>query len=100
MLKIQELEVGDFIALLSEAIENAFGKQSHLLQSQKEDPPKIKDLLTQKQAAEYLGVSVQTLISWRHKGLLTGHTIGKMVYYYTEEIHSAINEGNFKRRKS
>ncbi len=89
-------EVEDIRSLFSEVIQNVLNSNNSILTQSREPPIFRKELLTQKDAAEYLGISVQTLISWRHRGLIRGHTKSRLVYFFLDEIHQAIKEGNVK----
>ena len=51
---------------------------------------KVK-LLTRKQAAEMLSISLTTLKVWTTNGSLPGYQLGGKVYYKEEEILSAMN---------
>jgi len=52
---------------------------------QKQEKP-----LTQLQAAEFLGKSRQTLISWRKKGIIQGKRLGGRIYYFESELLDAM----------
>lgn len=45
-----------------------------------------EDRLTQKEAAELLGVSVQCLIKWKKKKLIPFYQIGRSVFYSKKEL--------------
>ena len=97
--QVEGLDVEDFKTLISETFKNLIKEHNETLRTGLDPPQNSKDLLTQKAAAELLNVSVQTLIKWRTQNLLKGHTKGRMVYYFLDEIHQAIREGNFKPKK-
>jgi len=46
--------------------------------------------LSQKQAAEFLGRSRQTLINWRKKGIIQGKRLGGRVYFFESELLEAM----------
>lgn len=46
--------------------------------------------ISQKEAIKFLGKSRQTLISWRNKGIIEGHTLGGRVYYLKSELLAAL----------
>ncbi len=53
-------------------------------------PPEAEQPISQPAAIEFLGKSRQTLIKWRKKGIITGHTLGGRVYYLKSELLEAL----------
>lgn len=51
---------------------------------------KAKKLLTRKEVAELLHISLVTLHEWCNKGILKPHRINSRVYFYEEEIMGAL----------
>lgn len=47
--------------------------------------------ISQPEAVIFLGKSRQTLIKWRKKGVIKGHTLGGRVYYLKSELLSALS---------
>ena len=45
-----------------------------------------KDILTRNELADYLQVSLQTVINYQRRGLIHGSRIGRKVYYQKKEI--------------
>ena len=45
-----------------------------------------EDRLTQKEAAELLGTTVQSLISWKKKGLIPYYQINRSIFYSKKEL--------------
>lgn len=62
------------------------------LKSLKENiqPKEPMELLTRKEAAEYLKVDLSTLWNWSKKGILPSYGIGNRVYYKRSEIEDAL----------
>lgn len=54
-----------------------------------------EDRLTQKEAAELMGVSVQCLIKWKKQKLIPFYQIGRSVFYSKKEL---LNEARKNRR--
>jgi len=79
-----EISGSDMLSVIQSGIESALNKQS----SQVEE--KIEKPISQADAIKYLGKSRQTLISWRKKGIITGHTLGGRVYFLKSELLSAL----------
>lgn len=48
------------------------------------------EILTQKQASDLLGVTVQTLINWRKTGKIPCHEIGGRRFYLHSELISIL----------
>lgn len=51
----------------------------------------IEQPISQSDAIIYLGKSRQTLIKWRRKGVIEGHTLGGRVFYLKSELLAALN---------
>lgn len=51
---------------------------------------KTKAILTRKEAAEYLSVSLTTLKAWTDQKLLKAYKLGGRIYYIEKEIVSAL----------
>jgi excisionase family DNA binding protein len=45
-----------------------------------------EDRLTQKEAAELLGITVQSLIKWKKKNLIPFYQIGRSIFYSKKEL--------------
>jgi len=45
-----------------------------------------KDRLSQKEAAELLGITVQSLIKWKKKKLIPFYQIGRSIFYSKREL--------------
>lgn len=48
--------------------------------------------ISQQEAVTFLGKSRQTLIKWRKKGVIKGHTLGGRVYFLKSELLAALNK--------
>ena len=57
----------------------------------------ITRMITREKVAEYLKVSIQTVINYTNRGLLVAHKIGRRVLYNEEEVRSAIQSCAVKR---
>ena len=55
-----------------------------------EDNKQTEQPISQNEAARFLGKSRQTLIAWRKKGVITGHTLGGRVYFLKSELLEAM----------
>lgn len=55
---------------------------------QKTIPPTGNDLLSRKDAAKYLGVSMPTLRSWEDRGFITAKRLGSRVYFSKAALES------------
>lgn len=51
---------------------------------------KAKKILTRKEAANFLSVSLTTLKAWTDQQLLTAYKLGGRVYYKEKEIMKAL----------
>lgn len=50
------------------------------------------ELLTRKEAAAYLKISLVTLNEWTKKGRVKAHRIGTRVRYYKSDVEAALEE--------
>jgi excisionase family DNA binding protein len=50
------------------------------------NPTSQEDRLTQKEAAELLGITVQSLIKWKKKKLIPFYQIGRSIFYSKKEL--------------
>lgn len=57
----------------------------------------ISKMITRNKVAEYLKVSVQTVINYTNRGLLTAHKIGRRVLYNEAEVTAALQTCAVKR---
>lgn len=57
----------------------------------------ITKMITRDKVAEYLKVSIQTVINYTNRGLLVAHKIGRRVLYNEDEVKAAIQSCAVKR---
>lgn len=57
----------------------------------------IAKMITRHQVADYLKVSIQTVINYTNRGLLTAHKIGRRVLYNEDEVKAALQSCAVKR---
>lgn len=55
-----------------------------------ERPREVEKPISQPEAIEFLGKSRQTLVTWRKKGIITGHSLGGRIYYLKSELLMAL----------
>lgn len=60
-------------------------------------PMDLRKLITRDKVAEYLNVSIQTVINYTNRGWLVAHKIGRRVLYNEDEILTAIQTSSVKR---
>jgi len=53
--------------------------------------------ITRFEAAEYLGITLQTLYKWTQKGLITQYKLGHKVFYKTAELDEALKAKHTKK---
>lgn len=72
--------------------------KSHLGEEQEATPSlDITKMITRDKVAEYLKVSIQTVINYTNRGLLVAHKIGRRVLYNEDEVIAAIQSCAVKR---
>ena len=52
--------------------------------------PENKKLITRRETAKILGVTLPTVIDWEKKGIITGYRIGNRIRYKEAEILEAV----------
>lgn len=57
----------------------------------------LTKMITREKVAEYLKVSIQTVINYTNRGLLVAHKIGRRVLYNEDEVVAAIQNCTVKR---
>lgn len=82
--------------LRSEISEDVFKKIAKLIQSTQQ-PAKETELLTRKEAAKLLGVSLPTILDWTKTGKITGYRIASRIRYKKAEIENSLSQ--IKTRK-
>lgn len=83
---LQSLELSDIKRVIEEVVENKISKLS---------PPKHQNpnvLLSRKETAKLLCVSLPTLNEWTKTGIVKAHRIGNRVLYKEQEVLDALNE--------
>ena len=55
-------------------------------------PPQSRKLLTRRETANYLGVSLPTLHDWTISGKIVANRIGTRVRYYQSDVEAALNK--------
>lgn len=93
-ITLQTFEVADFEKVINKALGKAF--KDFPLHQKKEK----LELLSRKETAKTLCISLPTLNQWTKDGVITAYRIGNRVLYKIEDIKSALKEikaPNFKR---
>ncbi len=89
--QIQGVNANDLLTQISEVVTNAINEK----QRQK---PKIDDeLMTRKEVAKFLKVSLQTLHNWANNGVLVPYRIGNKLRYKRSDVLKALIQINKKR---
>ncbi len=57
----------------------------------------LRKMITRDKVAEYLNVSIQTVINYTNRGWLVAHKIGRRVLYNETEVLEAIQSNGVKR---
>lgn len=75
--------------LKTEISEEVFNKISSLLQTAQTPSPET-ELITRKQAADFLGVSLPTINDYTKTGKIQGYRIGNRIRYKRNEIENSL----------
>jgi excisionase family DNA binding protein len=87
---MQDLNFSPLIEQLkTEISENVFNRIAPLIQSIPQ-PPQETELLTRKEAAKLLGVSLPTILDWTKTGKITGYRIASRIRYKRSELENSL----------
>lgn len=75
--------------LKTEISQDVFNKISCLIQTAQTPPPQT-ELITRKQAANLLSVSLPTVNDWTKTGKIKGYRIGSRIRYKRNEIENSL----------
>lgn len=87
------IELPEFRRILEEAISNQLKCFAPVVE------PKQNQLLTRKQTADFLCISLPTLHDWTKTGIIKAHRIGNRVLYKIDEINNSLNQINTSTKK-
>lgn len=82
--------------LKTEISNDVFKKIAPLIQSVQQ-PPKETELLTRKEAAKLLGVSLVTIQEWTKTGKIIGYRIASRIRYKRNEIENSLSQIKTRR---
>lgn len=85
--------IGQLTAELTEAV---FNRVAPLIQSANKPQPET-ELLTRKQAAKLLGVSLVTIQDWTKTGKITGYRIASRIRYKRHELETSLSQIKTRR---
>lgn len=71
--------------------------QPHILNQPNESPK--NNVLTRKQAAALLNITLSTLNSWTKQGTIVSYRNGSRIYYKADELIASLEKRNFKNYK-
>jgi len=82
--------------LTAEQLQDKFNELNKKLTELQTRLSKMPDdeLLTRRQTAEYLGISLPTLWAWTNKGVIKAYRIGNKVRYKKADILKALQQMN------
>lgn len=82
--------------LKSELTEAVFNKVAPLIHSVSKPQPDT-ELLTRKEAAKLLGVSLPTILDWTKTGKITGYRISSRIRYKRHELETSLSQIKTRR---
>lgn len=93
-VEFTQIKLSDFKEMVDELL------KKHLQQLAKPTEKQVR-LLSRKQTAELLCISLPTLNDWTKSGVLKAHRIGTRVLYKEQDIYDSLNEVNsFPKRRT
>lgn len=85
-----------FEQLKTQISEDVFNKVAPLIQSANKPKPET-ELLTRKEAAKILGVSLPTILDWTKTGKITGYRIASRIRYKRHELETSLSQIKTRR---
>lgn len=85
---LSSIPLDDLRDVISESVKAEFTRQFDSLPKQNQDG----DLLTRKEAAHFLGISLPTLLEFTKSGKVTGYRIGTRVRYKRCELEQSLQQ--------
>lgn len=82
--------------LTTELTEAVFNRVAPLIQSVNKPKPET-ELLTRKEAAKLLGVSLVTIQDWTKTGKITGYRIASRIRYKRHELETSLSQIKTRR---
>ncbi len=79
-----------FQTVISEAVKMEMEK--HFQNLTPATPTPQTELLTRKEAAKLLGISLPTLLAWSNSGLIKGYRIASRVRYKRNELENSLSQ--------
>lgn len=105
-LFMQGISIEEMEALIRKVIKEEVCSYFVELEGKKVSPhlcPKDElsdNLLSRKETAALLGISLPTLNDWTNKGVLKSHLIGRKVFYKVDEVNNALVERKPKYKRN
>ncbi|WP_375438184.1 helix-turn-helix domain-containing protein [uncultured Hymenobacter sp.] len=84
------IPIGVAYAQLLEDVRAVIRHELNQISTTHAGPPPADELLSIREAAELLGVTVQTIHSWKQKGLLKYHKLGSRSYLKRANVSAAL----------
>ena len=79
--------------IITESVRTEFARQNQTVAPEQE-PETKQDLITRKEAAKLLGISLPTLNEWTKTGLVVGYRISTRVRYKQSELINGVKKIN------
>lgn len=103
-LYLEGITISEIEALIKKAVEEVWNNKVELegknnLQPWNNIQLSDKSLLSRKETAALLRISLPTLSDWTKKGLIKSYCIGRKVFYKDNEVNSALAEIKPKYKK-
>lgn len=80
------------IQIITETVKTELQTGLSSLLSEPKNESQHEELLTRKETAQYLGVSLTTLTEWTKVGVVKGYRINSRVRYKRSEIEESFND--------
>lgn len=103
-LYLEGITISEIEALIKKAVEEVWNNKVELegknnLQPWNNNQLSNKSLLSRKETAALLGISLPTLNEWTKKGVIKSYRIGRKVLYKDDEVNNALIEIKPKYKK-
>jgi len=89
-IQLIEITPNELANLISESVKTHI--QELVNATNKEQPKDENDLLTRKEASEFLKISLVSLHSWMNEGIIKSYKVGNKTYFKKSELLNLFNK--------
>lgn len=87
---LSSIPLGELVLAIQTAVKQELERNSEF-----ETPPQPKSLLTRKETANILGISLVTLNTYTKRGIIPSYVVGNKIFYKQDEVNSSLRSRKF-----